>query len=49
MAARSEPCVAFRTPGAQIIEMPGIAVLMVGGPSPMYAAKVVQAVDDAES
>lgn len=57
VATRCEPCVAFHTPGAlkagatreQIMEMLSVAVLMGGGPSLMYAAKVVQAVEEAES
>ncbi len=54
VATRRKPCVVFHTPGAlkagatreQIMEMPGDAVLMGGGPSLMYAAKAVQAVNE---
>jgi AhpD family alkylhydroperoxidase len=57
VATRCEPCVVFHTPGAlkagaspeQITEMLSVAVLMGGGPSLMYAAKVVQALEEEDA
>jgi AhpD family alkylhydroperoxidase len=54
VASRCDPCIAFHVPAAlrlgatreEIMELLSVTVLMGGGPSLMYAAHVMDAVDE---
>ena len=55
VASRCDPCIAFHVPAAlrlgatreEIMEILSVTVLMGGGPSLMYAAHVMEAVEEA--
>lgn len=55
VGARCDPCIAFHVPAAlrhgatrdEIMEVLSVAVMMGGGPSLMYAAHVIEAMDEA--
>lgn len=54
VASRCDPCIAFHVPAAlrhgatreQILETLSVAVMMGGGPSLMYAAHAIEALDE---
>src|SRR6056297_3763301 len=54
VGARCDPCIAFHVPAAirhgatrdEILEMLSVTVLMGGGPSLMYAAHVIEVMDE---
>jgi AhpD family alkylhydroperoxidase len=54
VGARCDPCIAFHVPAAlrhgatreEIMEVLSVAVMMGGGPSLMYAAHVIEALDE---
>lgn len=54
VGSRCDPCIAFHVPAAlrhgatreEIMEVLSVAVMMGGGPSLMYAAHVIEAVDE---
>lgn len=54
VASRCDPCIAFHVPAAlrhgatreQILETLSVAVMMGGGPSLMYAAHAIEAMDE---
>jgi AhpD family alkylhydroperoxidase len=54
VASRCDPCIAFHVPAAlrhgatreQVMETLAVAVMMGGGPSLMYAARVIEALDE---
>lgn len=55
VASRCDPCIAFHVPAAlrhgatrdEIMEVLSVAVMMGGGPSLMYAAHVIEAMEEA--
>lgn len=54
VGSRCDPCIAFHVPAAlrhgatreEFMEMLAVAVMMGGGPSLMYAAHVIEAIDE---
>jgi AhpD family alkylhydroperoxidase len=54
VASRCDPCIAFHVPAAlrhgatreQVMETLAVAVMMGGGPSLMYAARVIEALEE---
>jgi AhpD family alkylhydroperoxidase len=56
VGSRCDPCIAFHVPAAlrlgatreEVMEVLAVAVMMGGGPSLMYAAHVIEAMDEAQ-